>query len=121
MTFVRFPWEPEKPIRVEVLRSGAEVSHVKTVHPEHGCFAGEWPAKTAWLEPESVECPHCGPLHDRVCRNPDGTVDRTPWSTAQRDEWRDRARRLNPGMRFAPSSANFQARFGKRNREERGS
>jgi hypothetical protein len=66
-----------------------------------------------------MTCPHCGPLHDHVCRNPDGSIDKTAWTRAERDAWRDQARRDDPSITFAPSSAQMQERFGARNREDR--
>jgi diadenosine tetraphosphatase ApaH/serine/threonine PP2A family protein phosphatase len=66
-----------------------------------------------------MTCPHCGALHDRVCRQPDGSIDRTPWTRAERDQWREQARREDPSIQFAPSSAQMQERFGERNRRDR--
>jgi hypothetical protein len=66
-----------------------------------------------------MDCPHCGPLHDAVCRNPDGSIDRTPWTREERDAWRVQARLRSPSIMFAPSSAQFQERFGDRNRRDR--
>jgi hypothetical protein len=54
-----------------------------------------------------------------MCRNEDGTVDRLPWTQAERDE-RDRAlQRRNPRLVFSPSTAQIQALFGDRNRRDR--
>lgn len=61
-------------------------------------------------------CPHCGepsfttPGH--VC------ADRSPWTRAERDEWRAVARRVSPTIQFAPSSEQMAARFGERNRAD---
>lgn len=66
----------------------------------------------------AVPCPHCGPLHDRVCRHPDGTIDKSPWTNAERDALRERIKRESPATVFAPSTAQMQDRFGARNRAD---
>lgn len=61
-------------------------------------------------------CPHCGPLHDGVCRRPDGSIDTDPWTREERDKFREDTRRILPAVMFAPSSEHMQERFGERNR-----
>ena len=66
---------------------------------------------------DTIPCPHCGepsftrPAH--VC------ADKEPWTQEERDEWRTIARRLDPRIQFAPSTAVMQDRFGARNRADK--
>jgi hypothetical protein len=68
---------------------------------------------------DQSDCPHCGTLHDRVCRHPNGSIDRTPWTPDERDAWRAQIKRDHPAVEFALSTAQTQARFGDRNRRDR--
>ncbi len=63
-------------------------------------------------------CPHCLVEYDydnevHVC------ADREAWTQAERDERRAQAKRRHPALVYAPSTAQMQARFGARNREDR--
>lgn len=68
----------------------------------------------------SFPCPHCTIDH-RAPGNPPYCPDTRRWTTAERDAWRAQARRENPGIAFAPSTAQLAARFGARNRADRAS
>ncbi len=70
---------------------------------------------TAGNHPDDV-CPHCKLWHDgKIITH---CLDRDRWTHAERDVWRARAKRIDPGIQFAPSTAVMQDRFGARNRAD---
>lgn len=44
-----FPWAPENPFRVRIIRYRQNTAVVQTVNPEPGRFTGQWPAPREWL------------------------------------------------------------------------
>jgi hypothetical protein len=69
--------------------------------------------------PSPVEidlCPHCKLWHDgKVIAH---CLDNDRWTRVERDELREQIKRRSPGIRFAPSTARMQDRFGARNRAD---
>lgn len=57
-------------------------------------------------------CPHCGLWHDGRILKMCPPAKRDRWTNEEREQWREDFKRRNPGVRFAPSSAEMARRFG---------